>query len=65
MTTCPHCQSGEPSVWDDVLFHYAHPADGSKLKMCHDPWRDRCRRCSADVARPGAARCQLHEAGES
>jgi len=45
---CPHCRSGEPSVWDDVLFHYAHP-DGTKLKMCHSPWRERCRRCSADV----------------
>lgn len=48
--TCPHCVAGEPSVWDDVLFHYAHPA-GEKLKVCHSPWRERCRRCSADVAR--------------
>jgi len=46
---CPHCQAGEPSVWDDVLFHYAHPA-GVKLKMCHSPWRERCRRCSGDVS---------------
>lgn len=45
---CPHCRAGEPSVWDDVLFHYAHP-DDKKLKMCHSPWRERCRRCSADV----------------
>jgi hypothetical protein len=55
-TACPHCQAGEPSIWDDVLFHYAHP-DGSKLKMCHSPWRDRCRRCSANVAYPGARFC--------
>jgi hypothetical protein len=48
---CPHCQAGEPSVWDDVLFHYAHPA-GVKLKVCHSPWRERCRRCSGDV--PGS-----------
>jgi hypothetical protein len=47
--TCPHCVAGEPSVWDDVLFHYAHP-DGEKLKVCHSPWRERCRRCSVDVA---------------
>jgi hypothetical protein len=46
---CPHCQAGEPSVWDGELFHYAHPA-GSKLKMCHSPWRARCLRCSAEVA---------------
>jgi hypothetical protein len=46
-TCCPHCLAGEPSVWDNVLFHYAHPA-GSKLKACHDPWRERCRCCSAD-----------------
>jgi hypothetical protein len=46
---CPHCVAGEPSVWDDVLSHYAHP-DGEKLKVCHSPWRERCRRCSADVA---------------
>ena len=64
--SCPHCQAGEPSVWDDVLFHYAHPAAGNKLKMCHHPWRERCRRCSADVAYVGARFCgaacsQLHE----
>ena len=53
---CPHCRAGEPSVWDGTLSHYAHP-DGSKLKMCHSPWRDRCRRCSADVAHPGALFC--------
>lgn len=46
---CPHCLAGEPSVWDNVLFHYAHPhADGGKLKFCHDPWRERCRSCSAN-----------------
>jgi len=39
--TCPHCLAGEPSIWDGVLFHYAHPADGDKFKLCHDPWRDR------------------------
>ena len=43
---CPHCLANEPSVWDDVLFHYAHPADGNKLKNCHEPWRERCHRCS-------------------
>ena len=54
-TSCPHCVAGEPSVWDDVLFHYAHPHPaGDKLKMCHDPWRERCRRCSAN---PGACTC--------
>ena len=58
--TCPHCRAGEPSVWDDVLFHYAHPA-GSKLKMCHSPWRSRCRRCSADVANPDKRFCLEHE----
>lgn len=46
---CPHCVAGEPSIWDDVLFHYAHPG-GEKLKLCHSPWRARCLRCSADVA---------------
>ena len=44
---CPHCLASESSVWDNVLFHYAHP-DGSKLKFCHDPWRERCRSCSAN-----------------
>jgi hypothetical protein len=58
--TCLHCLAGEPSVWDDVLFHYAHPA-GSKLKMCHSPWRARCRRCSADVARPDEKFCARHD----
>lgn len=43
---CPHCAAGEPSVWDDVLFHYAHP-DGAKLKSCHAPWRERCLCCSS------------------
>jgi len=65
VTGCPHCEAGEPSVWDDVLSHYAHPA-GTKLKMCHHPWRERCRRCSATVAYAGARFCgaacsQLHE----
>ena len=47
--SCSHCLAGEPSVWDDVLFHYAHPHPATdKLKFCHDPWRARCRRCSAD-----------------
>lgn len=55
-TRCPHCQAGEPSVWDDVLFHYAHPhVDGDKLKFCHEPWRERCRRCSASA---GACSCE-------
>jgi len=60
---CPHCVAGEPSVWDDVLFHYAHP-DGDKLKTCHSPWRERCRRCSADAA-PDSKLCARHatEAG--
>lgn len=53
-TRCPHCQAGEPSVWDDVLFHYAHPS-GTKLKFCHDPWRERCRRCSATILALGAS----------
>jgi hypothetical protein len=59
--TCPHCRAKEPSVWDDVLFHYAHPhpTDGDKLKLCHDPWRDRCRRCSASV---GACACATEAA---
>jgi hypothetical protein len=53
-TCCVHCLAGEPSVWDDALFHYAHPAGtGSKLKTCYDPWRERCRRCSGS---PGACR---------
>lgn len=56
---CPHCLAGEPSVWDDVLSHYAHP-DGGKLKMCHDPWRVRCRRCSADIADVGGEFCAKH-----
>jgi len=57
--TCPHCTAGEPSVWDDVLFHYAHPhLAGDKLKFCHEPWRERCRRCSgtAGACACGAAR---------
>lgn len=46
---CPHCRASEPSVWDDVLFHYAHPDPASdKLKFCHAPWRERCRCCSRD-----------------
>ena len=45
---CPHCQAGEPSVWDGHFEHFAHPA-GDKFKFCHRPWRARCRRCSADV----------------
>lgn len=54
-------------MWDDVLSHYAHP-DGDKLKLCHEPWRERCRRCSADPAYAGARFCgaacsQLHEMG--
>ena len=68
--SCPHCQAGDPSVWDDVLDHYAHPdaANPGKLKFCHQPWRARCRRCSADVAYPGARYCgaacsQLAEMG--
>lgn len=44
-TGCPHCQAGEPSVWDDVLSHYAHPTEGG-LKTCHAPWGIRCLRCS-------------------
>ena len=44
---CPHCRAGEPSVWDGVLFHYAHPAESDKLKMCVNPWRHRCCHCSA------------------
>jgi hypothetical protein len=47
-TECPHCRAGEPSVWDGVLFHYAHPAGGDKLKMCVNPWSERCRGCSAE-----------------
>ena len=57
---CPHCQSGEPSVWDGELFHYAHPA-GSKLKVCYSPWRMRCLRCSAAVA--GAVELCVHHGG--
>ena len=50
---CPHCQAGDPSVWDGVLFHYAHPAPNDKLKFCHEPWRERCRACSADLIPEG------------
>lgn len=57
---CPHCLAGEPSVWDDVLDHYAHPA-GDKLHYCHRPWRDRCRRCSAD---PGGCSCSTSEGSQ-
>jgi len=57
---CPHCQAGEPSVWDGELFHYAHPA-GSKLKMCHSPWRVRCLRCSAEVAGALVELCARHD----
>ena len=56
---CPHCQAGEPSVWDGALFHYAHPA-GSKLKVCHSPWRARCLRCSADLAQASVEFCARH-----
>jgi hypothetical protein len=52
---CPHCAAGEPSVWDPDLFHYAHPhPEDNKLKFCHEPWRERCRRCSGTV---GACPC--------
>ena len=54
---CPHCVAGEPSVWDDVFDHYAHPA-GDKLRFCHRPWRDRCRRCSGD---PVGCSCSTSE----
>ena len=55
-TRCPHCLAGEASVWDGVLFHYAHPdgPDGTKLKFCDDPWRERCLRCSAHIPSLGA-----------
>lgn len=56
---CPHCAAGEPSVWDDVLGHYAHHA-GAKLKMCHAPWRERCRRCSADITHADGKLCAQH-----
>ena len=51
MTRCQHCLAGEPSVWDDVLFHYAHPDDKNpgKLKFCHEPWRERNRHDSSDL----------------
>ncbi len=38
--TCPHCDAGEPSVWDNELEWFAHPS-GDKLKMCEHPWRER------------------------
>lgn len=60
---CPYCEAGEPSVWDGELFHYAHPAGGSKLKMCHSPWRERCLRCSADVAGVSTELCGRHGGG--
>lgn len=68
-TSCPHCRAGEPSVWDDVLLHYAHPDKGKpgKLWFCHEPWRERCRQCSDDIVAGqrfcGAACSQLHEMG--
>lgn len=51
MTSCPHCLASEPSVWDDVLFHFAHPdvAHPGKLKFCHEPWRERNRSDSSDL----------------
>ena len=52
---CAHCRAGEPSVWDDVFCHYAHPA-GDKLKFCHNPWRERCQRCSASF---GLCSCRV------
>lgn len=59
---CPYCREREPSVWDDVLFHYAHPdLAAGKLKFCHEPWRERCRRCSADVV-VGGKFCEQHAA---
>jgi len=60
---CPHCIAGEPSVWDSVMWRYAHPDDAKlkrrddhadKFKLCRDPWRKRCRRCSAN---PSACVC--------
>lgn len=57
---CPHCQAGEPSVWDGELFHYAHPA-GNKLKVCRSPWKERCLRCSADVAPDADELCEQHK----
>ena len=56
---CPHCRAGEPSVWDGVIFHYAHPAAGTRLKFCHEPWRARCVRCSGAV---DACACGTSEA---
>lgn len=38
---CPHCIAGEPSVWDPVFEHFAHPATSSQLKFCHTPWSPR------------------------
>lgn len=56
---CPHCVAGEPSVWD-VLEHFAHPDGEKKLKMCHSPWRNRCRWCSSTDVVPGEAYCAAH-----
>lgn len=64
--TCPHCRAGEPSVWDDVFFHYAHiHSNSNKFKMCHQPWRSRCRCCSADVAHPSDKFCERHAEPEA
>jgi hypothetical protein len=62
-TACPHCAAGAPSVWDDVLYHYAHPGDGGKLKFCHNPWRERCRRCSTGIPQIGAPCPSCDQAG--
>ncbi len=45
---CPHCAAAEPSVWDLELECFSHPST-DHLKVCHSPWRARCRRCSRDV----------------
>ena len=54
MSDCPRCDANEPSVFDGVLFHNAHPNPDlpGKLFMCHSPWRERCCGCSADTDFP-------------
>jgi hypothetical protein len=48
--SCPHCRAGEPPVWDNELFHFAHLAEGDKLKVCLTPWRENLRRIVRDAA---------------
>lgn len=48
--TCLHCKVGEPSVWDSVLWCWAHPAnEPGKFKVCEEPWAERQKSCDCGL----------------